>query len=264
MKKLIVLTAILTMAGRYSLVAQNDSTEIPKPRTSGHISFLIGGSIPVGQFADPNIGGADDGVVSGVSFALPLKNSNFGIAAIIESATLDQTGKPFMNKQKEITARNSAVLAPIGYKIDSISQYRQFNIVFGGYYTKPITKRMTFDGRVLIGLNRIVKDELAVKITNLSTGYVGYVYSGGGASNNACLDLGASFRLNLGKRQHFNIALNVDYIAAKANFTVKSYGFYEQGGNLYLDYFNENINHAVSAINIGVSGGFVFIKKEKK
>lgn len=137
-------------------------------------------------------------------------------------------------------------------------------MIVGLYYTKPIMKRFTIDGRVLIGLNRTIKDELAMEITNLSTGYKGYVFHGPGASNNACLDLGASFRMNLGKRQHFCIALNVDYVAAKANFTIKNYGFYEQGGNLYLDYFNENINHGVSAINIGVSGGFVFIKKEKK
>lgn len=124
MKKLIVLTAVLVMAGSYSSVAQNDSTEKPKPRTSGYITLLIGGSVPIGQFADPNIGGAGSGALVGVSFGLPLKNSNFGIATKIESASFDQTGTPFMNKQKEITARNSTVLAPIGYKIDSISQYR--------------------------------------------------------------------------------------------------------------------------------------------
>ena len=260
MKKTLLIILSL-MAGSVSNAQDTDK----KP--TGSVSLNGGVSIPLGDFANVNIGGASSGYNFHMNYSAPLFKSHFGLTTIISTSGYAMTDEPFKAQQRSL-------LEPLGYvegfhydlKSNNIGTYSENRVLLGLYTTIPFTKRLSLDSRILFGIIFIDRPEVKIDFDDYYDNYyVSYTQS---ASSSTVLayNFGFGLRYNLGKKQKLCMILGLDYVgSSSADFVINCKSLYADSPTSIVDNGQNTItqSYSISSFNTTFGIGYVFGKKEK-
>lgn len=200
--KLISATVLLSIAFTQKMMAQS---------SNGMVSFSLGPSIPIGNFSNSELsnsdaGWANTGSLIDFSFAQKLGNSKFGIIAKFRSQA-----NPLDNKSltEEYENQTTGAICEVNSKPWSTGA-----ILVGGFASLPISNKIYFDPKALIGFSGSISPDISVDIT--SNGYTGWVIQNGQSASAFAFMVGAGFRFEVGKRCY--ILAEVDYLNTTPGF----------------------------------------------
>ncbi len=182
----------------------------------GFIGISLGPSIPIGDFAskdkkNSSAGGADPGAVFDLSFSYKLGESNFGITGLLHGQA-----NPY-DPQVLIDDINNK---PIPYNTTiETKNWEIGGFMLGGFGSFPITQKISFDTRAMIGYLKASYPEYTLTLSNdtiklwrkhesVSTYSFSYL-------------VGAGLKFDVGKKIY--LLTNVDYFNSNPEFTDVSY-----------------------------------------
>jgi hypothetical protein len=249
--KLTTTLVILFITAPILIFAKADTLKAKVSKPKAIVSINFGSTIPVGKFADKDFGGAARGPIREISFNIPLFHSHFGIAATLNYALPVQTGQALLEKlnlvgDKYVVVRNVFVKE---YNRKTRSKYGQQNFMLGANYlvSKGI---LNFTFRTMIGYNITFKqNQYTFEKKDTSIKYYPAEQSGS-QSRSISYDIGLTTSASIGKRQHFIIGISADYFVANGSFSTATL----IGSQLDVI----NYNFPMSAINVGLSAGYIF------
>lgn len=172
----------------------------------GYIAFNAGSSNPVGTFASKNLneensGFAKSGFLLDLSFGYKL-GKTLGISAMIRNHVNQVHGQPMADYFAYIVGKRVTL---------EVKPYLTRSFLVGGYNSIPVSNKVSFENRLMIGYAITRSPELILK------------YSGGeikqekvNAGALAYL-IGAGFKFNTGQKT--SLLLNFDYLGQKPEFS---------------------------------------------
>ena len=182
--------------------------------------------------ADNNSAGwANTGAIFDISFAYKLGEGNFGITALLRGQAnfLDTdalTNELFLQEPSVNWAVESDAWSVSGFMI-------------GGFRTFPMSEKVSFDTKILIGFSSASSPELTITDIN-STAWV--IQKSSSATSFAYL-LGVGFKFSVGNRIY--LMTNIDYFGSKPEFS--NVETIASDGSIYIDTWSQSI----STINLG-------------
>jgi len=237
MKKIIKIVFICVgiFTCKAGMAADHDSTH--------HLLIAIGGggSFPGGNFtktdfSDPKSGFAGSGGNIGISASLPL-NKHFGITALVQYQKFSVQGlQTLADSFKEAFAIDSATLYTKG------SNYN-VNVMVGVYYNEPLSKRLSIEGKALIGLTsaHFAGNQLYFEDQGAST-----FEQKPATANTVGMRLGADLRYMF--TNHFGLELNLAYFYSKPDFSITYDNRNNNAGRWITSY-----NQPIAGLDAGAS-----------
>jgi hypothetical protein len=199
MKKYILNLIILTA------VALNTQAQYQK----GHIGLSMGPSIPLGDFASKNIdnsnsGFANTGAFLDISFAYKLGYGNFGLTALLRGQSNPINAQALVNEMAQ----------PIIVEANWIenTSWNLGGLMFGGFGSFPISQKISFDTRAMIGFLRTTSPETTVTFPGLSKIIIKQSVS----ATSFAYSMGIGFRFELGEK--LDLLTNLDYLGSNSEF----------------------------------------------
>jgi hypothetical protein len=175
----------------------------------GYVAVSMGPSFPVGGFAnkdlaDESAGAATTGAIFDISFAYKL-GKNFGLSALLRGQA-----NPIDNKdiEKQLNQTGDS------WNVDK-TVWSSGGILFGGYGSFPISSKVSFDTRAMIGVMNTACPELNVTLEGTG-GEVWINQSSVSAASFAYL-IGGGIKYDVGKK--ICLLVNIDYLSSKPEFT---------------------------------------------
>jgi len=209
----------------------------------GYIAIAIGPSIPIGDFAskDPNndsAGLAATGAIFDISFVY-LFGKNFGAAALIRG----QANSP----DTDVLAQELSAKLPanVRYDIDT-GTWTVGGGFIGGYGSFPISKKLSFESKIMIGSITASSPTIDIYLTNGIDAE--WVKQESITSSAFAYLFGVGFKFNAGRR--FCLLANVDYMASKPEF--KNVEIISSDGGIDLNTWRQPF----TTINIGLGIGY--------
>lgn len=225
---------ITVMIALFALITSSYSQD-----EKGFIGISLGPSIPIGDFASKDVknssaGGADPGAIFNLSFSYKLGESNFGIAGLLHGQS-----NPF----------NSQVLidnvfdqsAPVNLTVES-ENWEIGGLMLGGFGSFPITQKVSFDTRAMIGYLNASSPEFT--ITYSTNAQKGWIKTESASTYSLSYLVGAGFKFDVGKKIY--LLTNVDYLSSNPEFTDVS--IKSSDGNSQ----KKTIKQSINSINLSV------------
>jgi len=185
------------------------SNNIVLAQDKGYIAVSVGPSIPIGDFASKNINNVSAGFAAGgaifdISFAYKF-GKNFGLSAMLHGQA---------NGIDEV-ALESSYNKQIGGSWNVRSKpWSIGGLMFGAYGSFPISEKVSFDTRAMVGFLSATSPEL--NITLNGSGGAAWVKQSAETALPFSVLLGGGFKFDVRKR--VCLLLNMEYIAAKPEF----------------------------------------------
>jgi hypothetical protein len=249
--KLTTTLVILFITAPILIFAKADSLKAIVSKPKAIVSINFGSTIPIGKFADKDFGGATRGPIREINFNIPLLHSHFGLSVMLNYALPVQTGQAFLNDLNLVGDNYVVVKNPFvkEYNKKTRSKYGQENFMLGANYmlSKGI---LNFTFRTMIGYNISNKQDLyPFEKKHISSKYYP-AQQWGSQSRSISYDIGLTTSTSIGKRQHFIIGISADYFVANGSFGTSTL--------IGSQYNISDLNFPMSAINIGLSAGYIF------
>ena len=231
MKNLIVVIAMLCSVSCYA-------------QDKGYVGLTFGASNPLGEFGDSDIdnedaGFAQTGMFYDLSFGYKF-GKNFGIAAMLRGQAnpvdVDEIASQIHDEFSDFLGTDDF---SVKAESDPISSGL---FMVGGYGSFPLTEKLSFESRVLIGLMSATIPEAKITVTDGVDTYWQKQHEGSGSA--FAFGLGAGLKFDIGNR--ICLLANLDYTTAKPEF--KDVEFEDGSGDIETDTYSQSI----STLNVGV------------
>ncbi|MBS1533962.1 MAG: hypothetical protein JST78_02710 [Bacteroidetes bacterium] len=198
-KKLLLLWALTVMNANYC-ISQN----------KGYVAISIGPSIPIGDFAskdgaNDSAGFAKTGAIFDISFAYKL-GKNLGISALLRGQSNSFDNSAFASELAKQVGGS--------WTVDSES-WKIGGLMVGGYGSYPISSKVSFDLKAMIGFLRASSPELFVTLDG-SGGSVWVKQESKSATSFSYL-ISTGFKFDVGKKIY--LLTNLDYLGSKPEFS---------------------------------------------
>jgi len=169
----------------------------------GYIGISLGPSFPIGKFASKDLnsdeaGFATSGAIFDISFAYKLGNGNFGITALLRGQYND------LDAQKIENDLNA------GLTVDA-DGWSVGGLMVGGFGEFPISSKVTFDPRLMIGFMNTSSPEITI------SGNGDWIKQSSSDATSFAYLMGAGFKFNVGKKLY--LLTNIDYLRSKPEFS---------------------------------------------
>lgn len=209
----------------------------------GYVAVSIGPSFPIGDFAskDPDnekAGLAQTGAIFDISFGYKL-GKNFGVAALIRGQANSTDTQAIVDEL--YTQIPSTVNADV-----ETGNWTAGAFLAGGYASFPVSKKISFDPRVMIGFLSATSPDTDVYLSDGSNS--GWVKQASVTSTAFAYLVGVGLKFDVGKR--ICILTNLDYMGANPEF--KDVQTLSSDGNIEVN----NWKQPFSTINVGVGVGY--------
>jgi hypothetical protein len=125
----------------------------------GYIGISAGPSFPIGDLSskdsdNASAGWANTGGIFDISFAYKLGNGNFGITALLRGQVNPFDAQAYAN---ELANQFSGVVWSVDTKAWGIG-----GLMAGGFGSFPVSKKVNFDARAMIGFLTAVSPEITI------------------------------------------------------------------------------------------------------
>ena len=211
-------------------------------QNNGYIAISLGSSKPIGDFAsnDPNkaaAGYAKSGAIFDVSFGFKL-GKNLGIAALLRGQANPTDAQAYAD---QISKQNPGVSGTVESKNWSIAGY-----MGGAYGSFPITEKLSFESKVLIGFLSATSPEMTVNL--IGPGGTAWAKQNSATSSTFAYMLSTGFKFDVAKR--VCMLANIDYLGANPEFS--NVTTTASNGTMSKTTFSQSFG----TVNIGVGVGF--------
>lgn len=230
-KKLLLLLA-LTAINANHCISQN----------KGYVAISIGPSIPIGDFAskdgkNDSAGFAKTGAIFDISFVYKL-GKNLGISALLRGQSNSVDNSAFANELSKQVGGS--------WTVDSES-WKIGGLMLGGYGSYPISSKVSFDLKAMIGFLRASSPELFVTLNG--SGGAAWVKQESKSATSFSYLVSTGFKFDVGKKIY--LLTNLDYLGSKPEFknvtTTNS-----SGGNSTTGTLSQNFGTLNLGIGIGL------------
>lgn len=263
MKQLSKLLAVLfVLLGFHQLNAQDKKQKSEKKDLglkqypTGYAVLNAGLAYAIGDFADPNIGGASSGTTYQLSIAVPFVKSHLGLVGKINYSTYGMTNQPLFAQQSALSEK-FGLDSNLTFTENTGQIIKQLNFLAGPYATFPIGD-FSIDLRAMCGPTRFYRPALSVDLMDSNNTYLKTATQNANATLSFAYDFGISFRYNLLKSKKLCVLLSFDYGMTKQNFRVYSKSMYEDEIGMLKE--GGHIEHIVDPISyFDVTGGIGYI-----
>jgi hypothetical protein len=175
----------------------------------GYIGISLGPSIPINDFAsrdgnNNSAGWATTGANFDITFVYKLGKS-LGLSALLRGQANSVDNIAYSN---ELTKQVGG-----SWTVDSKS-WTMGGLLFGGYGSFPISDKVSFDTRAVIGFLNATSPEL--NLTLNGSGGAGWVRQSSVSANSFTYLLGAGFKFGVSNK--ICLLANLDYLGAKPEF----------------------------------------------
>ena len=199
MKKTIIIFSSLIFFSIYSY-----------SQSKGYVAISVGPSIPIGDFAsknmaNPSAGLSNTGAIFDISFAYKL-GTQFGISALLRGQANPTDA--------QLIANELAKEDPLTYWTVESKTWGVGGLLFGGYGSFPVSEKINFDARGLIGFVNASSPE--INITGTKQGKSIWAKQGIVSTNAFSYLIGAGFTFDIGSK--ICLMINMDYMGTKPEF----------------------------------------------
>lgn len=175
----------------------------------GYIGVSFGPSIPIGDFAsrdasNKSAGWATTGAIFDITFAYKL-GTNFGLTGMLRGQANGLDNDAFANE----LAKQSGGNWTVNSKAWSIG-----GLMFGGYGSFPISDKVSFDTRALIGFLSATSPEF--NITLNGSGGAGWIKQSSVSASSFSYLIGCGFKFDVANK--ICLLANLDYLGSKPEF----------------------------------------------
>ncbi len=175
----------------------------------GYIGISLGPSIPIGEYAsrdasNKSAGWATTGAIFDISFAYKL-GQNFGVTGLLRGQANGIDNDAYASELSNQAGGN--------WTVDS-KAWSIGGFMFGAYGSFPISDKVSFDTRAMIGFLSATSPELNVTL-NGSGGLAWFKQSSVSATSFSYL-IGGGFKFDVGNK--ICLLANLDYLGAKPEF----------------------------------------------
>lgn len=175
----------------------------------GYIAISLGPSIPIGDFSSKNAnnesaGWAQTGAIIDFSFAYKF-GKNFGISVLLRG----QANGIDNNALASELTKQAGGSWTVNSKAWSIGGF-----MFGGYGSFPISDKVSFDSRAMIGFLSSTSPEL--NITLNGSGGAGWIKQSSVTATSFSYLIGGGFKFDVGRK--ICLLANLDYLGSKPEF----------------------------------------------
>ena len=178
-------------------------------QNKGYVSISMGPSFPIGNFASKNVnnnfaGWASTGIVLDINIAYKL-GRNFGLFGSLRGQTNNFDNAAFATELANQTGYDWSV---------SSKPWSIGGLMFGGYGSFPVSKKVSFDTKSLIGILRIATPE----INSTLSGSGGSVWVKQNSVNSISFTylLGSGFKFDITEK--ICLMTHLDYLVSKPEF----------------------------------------------
>jgi hypothetical protein len=211
----------------------------------GYIGISSGPSFPIGDLSskdsdNASAGWANTGGIFDISFAYKLGNGNFGITALLRGQVNPFDAQAYAN---ELANQLSGVVWSVDSKAWGIG-----GLMAGGFGSFPVSKKVNFDARAMIGFLTAVSPEIT--ITAIGAGGAAWARQNSATSTSFAYLIGAGFSFDLGN--NLQLLSNLDYLGSKPEF--RNVETISSDGSRFTDTWSQSMG----AINLSVGVGFRF------
>jgi opacity protein-like surface antigen len=212
---------------------------------NGIIGISFGPSIPIGDLSskdsdNASAGWANTGGIFDISFAYKLGKGNFGITALLRGQVNPFDAQAYAN---ELANQLSGVVWTVDTKAWGIG-----GLMAGGFGSFPVSKKVNFDARTMIGFLTAVSPEIT--ITAIGAGGAAWARQSSATSTSFAYLIGAGFSFDLGN--NLKLLSNLDYLGSKPEF--RNVETISSDGSRFTDTWSQSMG----AINLSVGVGFRF------
>jgi len=175
----------------------------------GYIAISLGPSIPIGDFASKDAnnnsaGWATTGAIFDISFAYKL-GRNFGLSALLRGQANGIDNDAFASELAKQAGGN--------WTVDS-KAWSIGGLMFGAYGSFPISDKVSFDTRAMIGFLNATSPELNVTLNG--SGGAAWVKQSSVSATSFSYLIGGGFKFDVGHK--ICLIANLDYLGAKPEF----------------------------------------------
>jgi hypothetical protein len=209
----------------------------------GYVAISLGTNIPIGDFAssdanNKSAGYATTGGISDISFAYKF-GENFGMSALIRGQANPTDAQSFAD---EIAKQFPGSNVTVDSKTWGIG-----GLMFGGYGSFPISEKVSFDTRAMIGFLNATSPDITVTLTG--SGGSAWVKMNSTSSTAFSYLIGAGFKYDAGRK--VCLFANIDYLGANPEFkNVETTD--NTGATLSTNTFSQSFGTISFSIGIGL------------